>query len=157
MSFKFRPEDFELGQFGLRSQDMPKPSEIYAAQANRLLDEFVQTLPEIGGKIDLQFNAPTVWTPLGHNEGQVMRARLWGVEEIECQHKNTKIWEPHLAGARKCLDCGKVKYRASSTEWVVECEHEAECKSFLTSLPPQPVYTCKHCGKRLVAEWREED
>lgn len=26
-----------------------------------------------------------------------------------CSHKNTQIWEPHLAGARKCKDCGWVK------------------------------------------------
>jgi len=26
-----------------------------------------------------------------------------------CEHKNTQMWEPHLAGARKCLDCGWVK------------------------------------------------
>ena len=25
-----------------------------------------------------------------------------------CEHKNTQIWEPHLAGARKCKDCGMV-------------------------------------------------
>ena len=24
----------------------------------------------------------------------------------KCKHKNTIIWEPHLAGARKCIDCG---------------------------------------------------
>lgn len=36
-----------------------------------------------------------------------------------------------------------------------KCDHEAECKSMLTSLPPQPVYTCRHCGKRLVARWEE--
>jgi len=27
----------------------------------------------------------------------------------DCKHENSKIWEPHLAGARKCLDCGMVK------------------------------------------------
>ncbi len=27
----------------------------------------------------------------------------------DCKHERTKIWEPHLAGARKCLDCGWVK------------------------------------------------
>jgi len=26
-----------------------------------------------------------------------------------CEHKRSKIWEPYLAGARKCLDCGWVK------------------------------------------------
>lgn len=26
----------------------------------------------------------------------------------DCLHINTKIWEPHLAGARKCIDCGMV-------------------------------------------------
>jgi len=27
----------------------------------------------------------------------------------ECKHEKTRIWEPHLAGARKCLGCGWVK------------------------------------------------
>lgn len=31
---------------------------------------------------------------------------LWDTEQ--CEHKNTKIWEPHMAGTRKCLDCDKV-------------------------------------------------
>jgi len=28
---------------------------------------------------------------------------------MKCEHKNTVMWEPHLAGARKCNDCGWVK------------------------------------------------
>jgi len=30
-------------------------------------------------------------------------------EVSECKHERTQMWEPHLAGARKCLDCGWVK------------------------------------------------
>lgn len=26
----------------------------------------------------------------------------------ECKHDNTIMWEPHLAGARKCKDCGRI-------------------------------------------------
>lgn len=33
-----------------------------------------------------------------------------------CKHGNTLIWEPHLAGARKCADCGMVKDRTDG-EW----------------------------------------
>lgn len=31
-----------------------------------------------------------------------------------CAHKNTEIWEPHLAGARRCLDC-KMVYNPNCT------------------------------------------
>lgn len=27
---------------------------------------------------------------------------------MDCKHEKTQIWEPHLAGARKCLACGMV-------------------------------------------------
>lgn len=37
-----------------------------------------------------------------------------------CTHANTKIWEPHLAGARKCLDCKRVKSSGSSHDWYFE-------------------------------------
>lgn len=38
----------------------------------------------------------------------------------ECLHRNTKIWEPHLAGARKCLDCGRVKNPNRNPQWDFE-------------------------------------
>lgn len=33
----------------------------------------------------------------------------WELMSMVCDHKNNRIWEPHLAGARKCYDCGMVK------------------------------------------------
>ena len=32
-----------------------------------------------------------------------------GGEMRTCKHEDSRIWEPHLAGARKCNDCGWVK------------------------------------------------
>lgn len=37
----------------------------------------------------------------------------------KCKHTNTKIWEPHLAGARKCLSCDMV-YNPNMGGWYVE-------------------------------------
>jgi len=37
------------------------------------------------------------------------KIRILGGKMNNCKHTNTKIWEPHLAGARKCSDCGWVK------------------------------------------------
>lgn len=45
-------------------------------------------------------------------------------EESECAHKNTKIWEPHLAGARKCLDCNKVYNPNRTPKWQLNEKHE---------------------------------
>jgi len=51
----------------------------------------------------------------------------------ECTHKNTKIWEPHLAGARKCVDCGMVfnpnrrYFNPNASPWFDEdAENEAK-------------------------------
>lgn len=38
-------------------------------------------------------------------------------ELARCEHKRTKIWEPHLAGARKCLDCDMVYNPNMSPQW----------------------------------------
>lgn len=37
---------------------------------------------------------------------------------------------------------------------MIECEHEPYLAMVLTSLPPQEVYKCKHCGVELVATWK---
>lgn len=37
-----------------------------------------------------------------------------------CEHINTVIWEPHLAGARKCLGCGKVYNPNLKPNWQFE-------------------------------------
>lgn len=34
-----------------------------------------------------------------------------------CEHKRTVIWEPHLAGARKCQDCGMVYGPGRTPQW----------------------------------------
>lgn len=44
-----------------------------------------------------------IWGKIG-----IIKAGLELWFKKECQHKNTQIWEPHLAGARKCLDCDMV-------------------------------------------------
>lgn len=38
----------------------------------------------------------------------------------DCKHDNHQIWEPHLAGARKCLDCGMVYNPNSDPSWMYE-------------------------------------
>jgi hypothetical protein len=37
----------------------------------------------------------------------------------QCPHMNTKISEPHLAGARRCLDCNAYKPSASA-DWEIQ-------------------------------------
>lgn len=39
-----------------------------------------------------------------------------------CVHTNTQIWEPHLAGARKCKDCGMVYNPNHTPQWFFEEE-----------------------------------
>lgn len=41
-------------------------------------------------------------------------------EVKECEHKKTQIWEPHLAGARKCNDCGMVYNPNRNPQWFFE-------------------------------------
>jgi hypothetical protein len=42
----------------------------------------------------------------------------------ECKHERTQIWEPHLAGARKCLNCGMIYNPNRSPAWQLEKAHE---------------------------------
>ncbi len=37
-----------------------------------------------------------------------------------CEHKRTVIWEPHLAGARKCIDCEMVYNPNYTSPWFYE-------------------------------------
>ena len=39
---------------------------------------------------------------------------------IDCKHKNTQIWEPHLAGARKRRDCNMVYNPNFTPNWFYE-------------------------------------
>lgn len=39
-----------------------------------------------------------------------------------CSHTNTKTWEPHLAGAKKCLDCHMVINPIMSNGWHMESD-----------------------------------
>lgn len=41
-------------------------------------------------------------------------------EPRECPHLDTQIWEPHLAGARKCLECGMVYNPNYNPPWFFE-------------------------------------
>lgn len=49
----------------------------------------------------------------------------------ECRHSRTEMWEPHLAGARKCKDCGMV-YNPNMGGWHHEdsfiCDYDAVVK-----------------------------
>jgi hypothetical protein len=42
--------------------------------------------------------------------------------KAHCNHTRTKIWEPHLAGARKCLDCDMVYNPNRNPVWQFEKE-----------------------------------
>lgn len=42
------------------------------------------------------------------------------LKEKECLHTKTQIWEPHLAGARKCLSCNMVYNPNRSPRWQLE-------------------------------------
>lgn len=43
----------------------------------------------------------------------------------DCEHKRTIIWEPHLAGARKCRDCGQVYNPNCKPQWFFERPSES--------------------------------
>lgn len=61
---------------------------------------------------------------------------------IDCEHKKTEIWEPHLAGARKCLDCKMVYNPNRSPSWF--CEHEPrELGQF------EQTFRCKMCDSKI--------
>ncbi len=57
-------------------------------------------------------------------QGMKCKALLINIEPIGCQHKRTRMWEPHLAGARKCEDCGLVKNPNKGEHWF--CEHPTD-------------------------------
>ena len=69
------------------------------------------------------------------------------------------MWEPHLAGARKCNDCGYEKY-SSSGPWVKEpCKHEpiqimSEDPSGYTV--SAVILKCVKCNAELKATWSEK-
>lgn len=121
MRFRFKPEDFHQLFHIMYATTTGVSPEDFAHEANRLLDEYVKTLPEVHAHAIPGSPFPDYNWFTEFQSQDTHRARLWDVQEIKPK----------------------------------KCQHEAECKSLLTSLPPQPVYTCRHCGKRLVAEWRE--
>lgn len=53
---------------------------------------------------------------------------------MSCEHKNTIMWEPHLAGARKCKDCGMVYNPNYNPKWYVEIETVTIPKDLLKEL-----------------------
>lgn len=115
MSFKFKPEDFSTND----NMDMFRSAKSCASTANRLLDKYLKTLPEVN-------------QPEGYEESQwtteptaecfsMRRARLWDAEELEpkkCEHKTISVdGSQHEMPAIKfiCLDCKK-PMRASFEE-----------------------------------------
>ena len=97
-------------------------------------------------------------------------ARLAFIEEIKCSHKNSSIWEPHLAGARKCNDCGYEYNPNISKEWFPEpCKHEPISRMMvedmnyrnefgligITILDPSSS-NCAKCGSKIMARWEEK-
>lgn len=144
----FKPADF-IGKI---------PSEFThraAVEANEKLNEAIECAPNI-------YSKPGKY-PCTKEEA-THKAKMMFIEEIGCQHKNTKVWEPHLAGARKCLDCGFEKY-STSGPWVKEpCKHVPLTRVWIgpyvgveTNRWVAPVgFVCQHCGERLQATWSEK-
>jgi hypothetical protein len=106
----------------------------------------------------------TAWnqdTLVDASQGATHKARIVCIEPLECAHTKTKIWEPHLAGARKCLDCEKVYNPNRTPNWQIECsEHipEAYNHIILPTFPPQHKsdFKCKICGVKLKKTWEAE-
>ena len=46
----------------------------------------------------------------------------------KCSHSKTKIWEPHLAGARKCLACDWVYNPNHEPAWFDEDKEEEDAE-----------------------------
>lgn len=74
-----------------------------------------------------------------------------------CQHQSTKIWEPHLAGARKCIDCGMVFNPNMNPQWYVEPPPiEERLESALAAIAHlrQALKNCHRFGKELCEDIR---
>lgn len=54
--------------------------------------------------------------------GKWVERKIRTMNPRNCPHARTAIWEPHLAGARKCLDCGLVYNPNMNPKWYFESE-----------------------------------
>lgn len=82
-----------------------------------------------------------------------------------CQHKNTRMWEPHLAGARKCNDCGWEYNPNMTPKWHPEpCKHKPKFTSIqihqglsgeLKAIDFNWV-ECEKCGIKIEPVWSEK-
>ncbi len=113
MSFRFKPEMFE-GTYGHFQKEL---HEKYCEIANRLLDEYVKTLPEVVTESssvvlgEWVVNGDRRYSALGR-----WRARLWDIQEIapkKCEHVSIEKYESTRPGrqdfvgyAGVCHKCG---------------------------------------------------
>lgn len=111
MSFRFKPEDFE----DLPDVELVRTEEVIAREANRLLDEHVETLPEVFGEL---IKDGKDINEVGWSETQLdsdrSRARLWDIQEItpaKCEHNNklqiSTAQSLLFWNEAQCSDCGK--------------------------------------------------
>ncbi len=60
-----------------------------------------------------------------------------------CEHRRTEIWEPHLAGARKCLDCKMVYNPNHTPSWFIEPPSQDEIIKQLRAELAESRLNCK--------------
>lgn len=157
MNELFSASDFKTGQLSYVPSWSQAAPEMIASIANQKFSDYINTHPRVGieqywapvpGEIKYRFPTPGVHC--------THYARLIDIQEIECSHKRTKIWEPHLAGARKCLDCEKVYNPNREPNWKIECKHEPLqiIASFDGAGFCSTTSSCAKCGISLIADWK---
>lgn len=110
MSFRFKPSDFT-------TWNCHPALDIKAAiaeKANQLLDEYVQSLPEVFGS--LEHDTKEIGWSRKKIKTDTHRARLWGVEEItqkKCNHVVVDVeYSRMMPGVEgwigKCEKCGRL-------------------------------------------------
>ena len=157
----FKPEDFK---FTLNQKYVfQSMADAISKVANKIMQKKIESWPVVYGNLGYDFGV----NPSG---GDTHTARLAFIEEIKCSHKNSSIWEPHLAGARKCNDCGYEYNPNISKEWYPEpCKHEPISRMMvedmnyrnefgligITILDPSSS-NCAKCGSKIMARWEEK-
>ena len=153
----FTAEDFEETSGSVYTTEFHRS----AAIANKILaEEFAKATVVYASQN--QIGNFTTWAK--ENQEDTHQALLLFVEPLACQHKNTRISEPHLAGARECNDCG-MYYNPNQGGWRKICKHEpnqgpywwnkdGESHRVHFKDDPKDYVDCKHCGVKLVADWR---
>lgn len=146
---EFKPEDFYIYVGGINNGADPLTMpERVAKVAQAKFDQWLIEQPSVFIK-NIESG---IWDMhSGRSNENTHTARLVCIEELpkECQHKNTIIWEPHLAGARKCVDCEMIYNPNRVPNWLKECAHELDGDKLIYYNQP----TCKHCGSKLKAKW----